>query len=41
VDGAGARQWAVAISVAFGLILAVIVVPRVGPWLIIGHRHRL
>ena len=42
VDGAGARQWAIAASLALGLILAVIVVPRVGPWLIIGHRgHRL
>lgn len=41
VDGAGARQWAIAASVALGLILAVVVVPRVGPWLIIGHRHRL
>jgi hypothetical protein len=42
VDGAGARQWAIAASLAVGLILAVIVVPRVGPWLIVGHRvHRL
>jgi hypothetical protein len=41
VDGAGARQWAIAASMTLGLILAVVVVPRVGPWLIIGHRHRL
>lgn len=42
VNGAGARQWTIAASLAIGLILAVIVVPRVGPWLIIGHRgHRL
>jgi hypothetical protein len=33
VDGAGARQWAVATSIALGLILAVVVVPKVGPWL--------
>jgi hypothetical protein len=42
VDGAGVRQWAIAASLALGLILAVIVVPRVGPWLIIGHQgHQL
>jgi len=33
VDGAGARQWALAISLALGLILAIAVVPQVGPWL--------
>ena len=33
VDGAGARQWAVAISLALGLVLAVAVVPQIGPWL--------
>jgi hypothetical protein len=37
VDGAGARQWILAASVALGLILAIIVAPRVGPWLIVGH----
>jgi hypothetical protein len=42
VNGAGTRQWAIAASLALGLILAVIVVPQVGHWLIIGHRgHRL
>jgi hypothetical protein len=40
VNGAGARQWAVAASLALGLVLAVIVVPRVGPWLVLGHRGR-
>ncbi len=33
VDGAGARQWALAVSLVLGVILAVIVVPQVGPWL--------
>ncbi len=40
VDGASARQWAVAVSLVGGLILAVVVVPRVGPWLAdapVGH----
>jgi hypothetical protein len=40
VDGAGARQWSIAISIACGLILAVVVVPKVGPWLaagLVGH----
>ena len=36
VKGAGARQWAVTISLVAGLILAVLVVPRVGPWLQAG-----
>ena len=38
VDGAGARQWALAISLVLGLLLAVAVVPQVGPWLH-GGRH--
>ncbi|HEY5097825.1 MAG TPA: hypothetical protein VII46_07235, partial [Acidimicrobiales bacterium] len=33
IDGAGARQWALAASLVLGLILAVVVVPQVGPWL--------
>jgi len=33
VDGAGARQWAIAASLAVGAVLAVAVAPRVGPWL--------
>ena len=37
VRGAGLRQWAIATSVALGLVLAVLVVPRVGPWLAAGH----
>ena len=36
VDGAGLRQWAIAVSLALGLVLAVVVVPRVGPWLASG-----
>ncbi len=36
VEGAGLRQWALATSVALGLVLAVLVVPRVGPWLAVG-----
>jgi hypothetical protein len=36
VKGAGARQWSIAASVALGLVLAVAVVPRVGPWLASG-----
>jgi hypothetical protein len=36
VDGASARQWAVATSIVLGLILAVVVVPKVGPWLAEG-----
>jgi len=41
VKGARLRQWAVASSVALGLILSVVVAPRVGPWLLsaqTGHR---
>jgi len=37
VRGAGLRQWAIATSVALGLVLAAVVVPRVGPWLASGH----
>jgi hypothetical protein len=33
VDGAGPRKWALAASIVLGLILAVVVVPQVGPWL--------
>jgi hypothetical protein len=40
VDGASARQWALAASLVLGLILAVAVVPQVGPWLD-GGRHAL
>jgi hypothetical protein len=38
VDGASARQWALAISLVVGLILALAVVPQVGAWLN-GGRH--
>ncbi len=41
VDGAAARQWSLAGSIALGLVLAAVVVPRVGPWLAagpVGHR---
>lgn len=41
VNGAGARQWALAASLALGLIWALIVVRRVGPWLILGHPGHL
>ncbi len=37
VDGAGARQWALAVSIVLGLVLAIAVVPQVGPWLHGGH----
>jgi hypothetical protein len=37
IAGAGMRQWAVATSVALGLVLAVVVMPRVGPWLVASH----
>ncbi|HUZ10419.1 MAG TPA: hypothetical protein VMU76_09655 [Acidimicrobiales bacterium] len=37
VDGAGLRQWAIAVSLAFGFVLAVLVVPRVGAWLASGY----
>lgn len=42
VQGATARQWLVASSVAIGLVLGVIVAPKVGPWLaagIVGVHH--
>lgn len=39
VDGASGRQWAVAASVAVGLVLGVTVVPQIGPWLHAGHHH--
>lgn len=32
VRGAGARQWAIASALALGLILAVMVAPKAGPW---------
>jgi hypothetical protein len=38
VDGAGARQWALAINLVVGLVLAIAVVPEVGPWVQSG-RH--
>jgi hypothetical protein len=34
VTGAGLRQWALAASVGLGLVLGVLVLPRVGPWLV-------
>lgn len=37
VRGAGARQWVLAGSVALGLLLAVVVAPKVGPWLAEGQ----
>ena len=36
VKGAGAREWAIAVSLAIGMVLAIAVVPRVGPWLAAG-----
>jgi hypothetical protein len=33
VQGASTRQWLVASSIAVGLILAVLVTPKVGPWM--------
>jgi hypothetical protein len=36
VKGAGLRQWTIALSLAFGLVLAVITVPEVGRWLTAG-----
>ncbi len=38
VDGATARQWAIGTSLGLGVVLAVVVVPHVGPWLAAG-RH--
>lgn len=37
VRGAGLRQWAIATSVALGLVLGTLVAPRVGPWLASGR----
>ena len=39
VDGASLRQWSVAGSVALGLVLGVLVIPRIGPWLAAGPIH--
>jgi cytochrome c biogenesis protein CcdA len=36
IDGAGTRQWALAASLALGLVLALLVVPKLGPWLVAG-----
>lgn len=33
VRGAGKRQWALATSLCIGVLLAVAVTPKVGPWL--------
>jgi cytochrome c biogenesis protein CcdA len=41
VRGAGLRQWAIATSLALGLVLGLLVVPRVGPWLASGHPGHL
>ena len=41
VDGAGARQWAIAGSLALGLILGLMVVPQIGPWLSAGHHGHI
>ena len=36
VNGAGLRQWAIATSLVVGLLLAVLVVPKVGGWVATG-----
>jgi len=36
VDGAGVRQWVVAASVSLGTVLALVVAPDVGAWLVAG-----
>ncbi len=36
VGGAGTRQWLIAASLAFGAVLGVLVLSRVGPWLVTG-----
>lgn len=36
VRGAGARQWLLAASLAIGLVLGAMLVPKVGPWLTAG-----
>lgn len=33
VSGAAARQWGIAVSMAFGAVLGVLLLSRVGPWL--------
>jgi hypothetical protein len=41
VDGAGLRQWALAASMGIGMVLGMVVVPRIGPWLAAAHSsHR-
>ena len=37
VRGAGLRQSIIATNLALGLVLGVPIVPRVGPWLVLGH----
>lgn len=39
VAGAGLRQWAIAVSLALGLVLALITVPEIGRWLAPGGVH--
>ena len=39
VAGAGLRQWAIAVSLALGLVLALITVPEIGRWLAAGGVH--
>jgi hypothetical protein len=39
VSGAGFRQWALAASLALGLVLAAVTVPEVGRWLAAGGLH--
>lgn len=36
VSGAGARQWLIAASLVVGTILGVLLLSRVGPWLVVG-----
>jgi len=38
VRGASLRQWAVVSALCVGIILAVVVAPKVGPWLAGAHR---
>jgi membrane protein DedA with SNARE-associated domain len=37
IGGAGARQWAIVSAVCLGILLAVVVAPKVGPWLAGGQ----
>lgn len=37
VQGAGARQWAIATSVAVGLVVAVVTMPALATWIVGGH----